>query len=212
MLDGNLSHSHTPQLNLRSLPAVSLELRLSRSLSQAEFRDFCAENRDLRVEQDKNGKLIIIPPVDYEGGIAESEAFGQLYIWAKAHKTGQVFSPTTGFKLPDGSTRSADGAFVSPERLAALAPEDRKQFPRLVPDFVIEVRSNSDRLKTLKKKMTDTWLKNGVRLAWLIDPQNQKAHVYRPGGSETEIANFDGELSGEEVCPGFVLDLRLFKK
>ena len=187
-----------------------LEIRLSRKLSEESFRQFCAENDLLRIEQDKNGNLIIMPPVDINGGIAESNAHGHLFIWLQRFGQGQTFSPTTGFKLPDGSIRSADGAWVSAEKMAALSAAERSKFARLVPDFVIEVRSTSDRIGKLKKKMTDTWMANGVRLAWLIDPKMRKAYVYRPGQAPEEIKGFDGSLSGEDVCPGFELDLRKF--
>jgi Uma2 family endonuclease len=202
----------TEHLLLRgaSLFGRGLDIRPSRRLSEEEFWAFCAENDTLRIEQDKNGQLIIMPPVDINGGIAEDEAHGQLYIWRTQQGGGHSFSPTTGFKLLDGSTRSADGAWASAEKMAALPPSERGKFARLVPDFVIEVRSTTDRLGKLKKKMTDTWIANGVRLAWLIDPIAQRAYVYRPGQAPEEIRGFDRSLSGEDVCPGFELDLRKF--
>ncbi len=185
----------------------SLELKYPRRLTEAEFRSFCAENRNLRVEQDKSGNLLVMPPVDTDGGIVESHVHGLLYNWWLQTKKGYTFSPTTGFKLPDGSTRSADGAWASADKVTALSPQQRKKFAPLVPDFVIEVRSQSDRLPKLKKKMTDTWMDNGVRLAWLIDPKMERAYVYRPGLVVEEVIGFDHALSGEDVCPGFTLDL-----
>lgn len=187
-----------------------LEIRLSRKLSEEGFRQFCTENDSLRIEKDKNGNLIIMPPVDINGGIAESNAHGHLFVWGQRFGQGQTFSPNTGFKLPDGSIRSADGAWASDEKMAVLSAAERSKFARLVPDFVIEVRSTSDRIGKLKKKMTDTWIANGVRLAWLIDPKMRKAYVYRPGQAPEEIKGFDRSLSGEGVCPGFELELRKF--
>jgi Uma2 family endonuclease len=110
--------------------------------------------------------------------------------------------------LPDGSVRSSDGAWANSDKVNALSPEERKKFASLVPDFVIEIRSSSDRLSKLKSKMKDTWIKNGVRLAWLIDPIARKAYIYRADGSEEVIPNFNHVLSGEDVCPGFQLDLK----
>lgn len=186
----------------------SLELKYPRRLTEAEFYAFCAENRDLRVEQDKNGNLLVMPPVDHDGGVAESTVHGYLFAWWLTHEQGLTYSPTTGFQLPDGSTRSADGAWASDEQVAALTPQQRKKFAPLVPDFVIEVRSQSDRISKLKKKMTDTWMDNGVRLAWLIDPKMKRAYVYRADLPVEEVIGFDHSLSGEDVCPGFTLDLR----
>lgn len=184
------------------------ELRFVPRYTHEEFVEFCAENPDLRLEQDKNGNILVMPPVDTDGGIAESHAHGLLYNWWLHYKKGNTFSPTTGFKLPDGSTRSADGAWASDEKVAALTPKQRKKFAPLVPDFVIEIRSKSDRIGKLKKKMTDTWIANGVRLAWLIDPKTKKAYVYRPDLPVEELDGFERSLSGEGVCRGFELDLR----
>lgn len=186
----------------------SVELRYPRRLTEAEFYEFCAENRDLRIEQDKNGNLLVMPPVEHDGGLTEFNVLGQLFIWWKEHQKGWAYSPSTGFKLPDGSTRSADGAWATDEKVAALTPKQRKKFAPLVPDFVIEIRSQSDRIGKLKKKMTDTWIANGVRLAWLIDPKAKKAYIYRPGQPVEELVGFERSLSGENVCPGFELDLR----
>ena len=213
---GNLHRPSAPVQDTQVLRfkfhSGSVELRSPRRLTEKEFYEFCAENRDLRIEQNKNGNLIIMPPVDHDGGVAESHAHGYLFAWWLSHEKGLTYSPSTGFKLPDGSTRSADGAWASAEKIALLSPQERKKFPPLVPDFIMEVRSSSDRISKLKKKMTDTWLANGVRLAWLIDPKQQKAYIYRADGSEEAVASFDGVLSGETVCPGLALDLRLFKK
>lgn len=173
-----------------------------------EFREFCAANPDLRIEMDKNKKLIIMPPVEHDGGFTEFNVLGHLFIWWKQYQKGLAYSPSTGFKLPDGSTRCADGAWATDEKVAALTPKQRKKFAPLVPDFVIEIRSESDRIGPLKRKMTDTWLANGVRLAWLIDPKTKKAYIYRPGRPVEELDGFERSLSGEEVCPGLELDLR----
>ncbi len=201
---------HSPNLKVlpRRLRETGFELRPSQRMTDAEFMEFCAENPDMRIEQDKNGKIILMPPVDFTGGIAESDVHGLLYMWWYRHKQGRTFSPATGFKLPDTSTRSADGAWASDEKIAAVKPADRQKFAPLVPDFVVEVRSNSDRIGKLKKKMTDTWIANGVRLAWLIDPKMKRAYIYRPGQPVEELQGFDHVLSGENVCVGLQLDLK----
>ncbi len=183
-------------------------MKISPRYTEEEFMEFCAENPELQIEVDKTGKLFIMPPVDYDGGIAESNAHGLLYNWWLQYQKGRTFSPTTGFKLPDGSIRSADGSWASEEKIAAITPTQRKKFAPLVPDFVMEIRSSSDRIGKLKKKMTDVWIANGVRLAWLIDPKMKKAYIYRLGRPTEELEGFDHLLSGENVCPGFELNLR----
>ncbi len=205
---GNIHTHQSIRIQNRWFIGAETEFKPSRRLTDAELMEFCAENPELRVEMNKNGKLIIMPPVDYDGGIAESDAHGLLYNWWLQYQKGRTFSPTTGFKLLDSSIRSADCAWASDEKIATVTSAQRKKFAPLVPDFVMEVRSSSDRIGKLKKKMTDTWLANGVRLAWLIDPKMKKAYVYRPGQPVEELVGFDHSLSGEDVCPGFEFDLR----
>ncbi len=205
---GNIHTQQPVRIARHWLSGTSAEIWLGRRLTEDDLVEFCAENPDLRVELDKNGKLIIMPPIDIDGGINEGKAFGYLFAWWLTHEKGAAFSPTTGFKLPDGAVRSADAAWASPEKIEALSPKERKKFAPLVPDFVIEIRSKTDRLSKLKKKMADTWIANGVRLAWLIDPKMKTAYVYRSDQSVEEFSGFDRSLSGENVCPGFELDLR----
>lgn len=205
---GNIQTHQSIRIQNRWFIGAETEFKPSRRLTDAELMEFCAENPELRVEMNKNGKLIIMPPVDYDGGIAESDAHGLLYNWWLQYQKGRTFSPTTGFKLLDSSIRSADGAWASDEKIATVTSTQRKKFAPFVPDFVMEVRSSSDRIGKLKKKMTDTWLANGVRLAWLIDPKMMKAYVYRPGQPVEELVGFDHSISGEDVCPGFEFDLR----
>jgi Uma2 family endonuclease len=183
------------------------EIKLPKALTDEQFFELCRKLPDYQIEQTKNGKLFIIPPVGIESGLYEDEANSELRDWRRAIGKGRTLSPSTGFKLPDGSRHSADGAWVTDEKLEALSAEEIKRFAPLVPDFVIEIRSNSDRIARLKKKMTDVWIKNGVRLAWLIDPVEKKAYVYRQNGTSETIPGFDHVLSGEDVCEGFKLDL-----
>lgn len=191
----------------KSIRNANIEFKIDRPMTEEEFIEFCAENDHLRIEQDKNGKLIIMPPVDFQGGVREGIAYGYLFNWWLSYQKGRVLSPSAGFKLPDKSTRASDGSWVSDERLSQMLPEDWTRFARLSPDFVIEVRSKTDRIGKLKKKMTDTWIANGVRLAWLIDPLQEKAYIYRENGSSETFDGFDHVLSGENVCPGLTFDL-----
>jgi Uma2 family endonuclease len=200
-----------PLILPKSLQGVSLEFKAERRLTEAELMEFCAKNRHLRAELDKNGKLIVMPPVDFDGGAREGIVYGYLFQWWLLYRRGQVFSPTTRFRLPDGgSLRAADGSWISPERIAEIAPSDKQKCARAMPYFVVEVRSSSDRLSALKRKMADSRMANGVRLARLIEPLQQRAYVYRSDDTVQEIAGFEGSLSGEEVCPGLSLDLSKF--
>ncbi len=184
------------------------EVKSTPRFTREEFQDFCAENSEMDFELDKNGNILIMPPMDFVGGVREGHAFGLLYAWWMNYRKGKALSPSAGFTLPDTSIRAADASWVSDERLAKLDAGEWTTFARIVPDFVIEVVSTSDRLPKVKKKMTETWLPNGVRLAWLLDVARETAIVYRPNAEPLELKGFDRELSGEDVCPGFVLDLR----
>ncbi len=176
-------------------------------MSEAEFDEFCLANPDLRIEQDPNGNIIIMPPSSYESGLHEAESLTELTLWNRRTQLGKVFSPSTLFKLPDGSKRMPDAAWVSLEKHNSLSEKERKSFAHIVPDFVIEVRSPTDRLKTLQTKMLTAWISNGVRLAWLIDPVEQQAWIFRADGSESHISDFNQILSGESLLPGFEFDL-----
>ncbi len=116
-------------------------------------------------------------------------------------------SMSTAYDLPDGSFCRADGAWIPLEKHHRLSKKEREQIPTIVPDFVMEICSQTDSISKLKKKMTEVWIANGVRLAWLIDPIRQKARVYRQDGSTEEVIDFSGSLSGENVLPGFELKL-----
>ena len=189
------------------LPLVTAE-----AMSEAAFEQFCAQNRELRIERETNGKVTINPPVYFDSGFFEGEVLGELRNFVKNSKLGgRVLSPSTGVKLPNGATKSPDASWISAEKLANLPAEERKKFAAVVPDFIIEIRSDSDKLGKLKRKMEQTWIGNGVRLAWLIDPVKQKAYIYRQDGTVDVVPNFEGKLNGEEVLPGFELDLGMLK-
>lgn len=126
-------------------------------------------------------------------------------MWADEDRTGVAFGSSSGFKLPNGATRSPDASWVERSRLASLTPKQRKECFPLCPDFVIELRSSTDRLKRLKEKMEE-YIANGARLGWLIDPLERKVYVYRPD-AEVEVLDDPATLSGDLVLPGFTPDL-----
>ncbi|MEH2400228.1 Uma2 family endonuclease [Nostoc sp.] len=193
------------------MTALILNLSPTIELTDEQFFQLCQNNRDLRLERTAQGELIIMPPTGWESGNRNSRLTQPLGNWADADGTGLAFDSSTGFKLPNGANRSPDASWVSRELLEALNPDPAKFLP-LSPDFAVELRSASDSLKTVQQKMQE-YIDNGVLLGWLIDPQNQQVEIYRPGQdvevlrrrspSETSPTS----LSGENVLPGFVLDL-----
>ncbi|MBD2448105.1 Uma2 family endonuclease [Nostoc sp. FACHB-152] len=174
-------------------------------LNDEQFYQLCVANSDLNLEMNASGELIIVPPVGGESGNQEAELITDLEIWNRQAKLGKVFSSSTIFILPNGAKRSPDAAWVKLERWEALTPEQRKKFPPLVPDFVIELRSETDRLITLQEKMQE-YIENGLRLGWLINPQDGNVEIYRLGKAVV-IIQIPAILSGEDVLPGFELQI-----
>ncbi|QKZ12700.1 Uma2 family endonuclease [Spirosoma sp. KUDC1026] len=174
--------------------------------SDDELYAFCLANPELRIERDETGHIIIMPPTGLESSFTNGELFGEVRNWNRRTKAGRTSESNGGYTLPDTSMRAPDVGWVSKERLMQVVPDELKKFARVCPDFVIEVRSESDSLKELQTKM-EKWLKNGVRLGWLVDPQEQKTTIYRPD-SETETKLFSETLSGEDVLVGFTMNIQ----
>ncbi|MBD2297985.1 Uma2 family endonuclease [Nostoc sp. FACHB-190] len=186
---------------------VVLNLEPIAHLSDEQFYQLCLANRDLSLEMSAAGELIIVPPVGGESGNQEAGLITDLEIWNRQAKLGKVFSSSTIFILPNGAKRSPDAAWVKLARWEALTPEQRKKFPPLVPDFAIELRSETDRLKSLQEKMQE-YIENGLRLGWLINYQDGTVEIYRLG-KPVEVIQIPTILSGEDVLPGFEMQLIL---
>jgi Uma2 family endonuclease len=174
-------------------------------LTDEQFYEICQNNRELKFERTTKGELIIMPPVGGESGNREADLIIDLGIWNRQTGLGFTFSSSTIFKLPNGSDRSPDAAWIIAERWQALTPEQRRKFPPIAPDFVMELRSVPDNLETLQAKMRE-YLDAGVKLGWLINPQQQQVEIYRLG-QQVEIRHLPAELSGEDVLRGFSLSL-----
>lgn len=190
---------------------VALILNLSSviQLNDDDFYNLCQVNRDLKLERTAKGEVVVMSPTGGEGGKKEADLIIDIGIWSRQTQLGIAFSSSTGFKLPNGAERSPDVAWVRQERWEALTPQQRRKFPPLAPDFVIELRSATDELGTLQAKMQE-YMDNGVRLGWLINPQQRQVEIYRLGQPK-ETQESPNSLSGEDVLPGFVLDLnRIF--
>ena len=184
----------------------SLPLDLSTlKLTDEQFCQLCIANPEQPLELTAAGVLVVMPPVGGESGSYESELGADVINWNRRTQLGKVFNSSTVFKLPDGSQRSPDVAWVERSRWEALTQEERKKFPPLAPDFVIELKSETDRLLKLQSKMQE-YRDNGVRLGWLINPQDRTVEIYRLG-QEVEVFSSPFSLSGEDVLPGFTLDI-----
>ncbi|MEK6480582.1 Uma2 family endonuclease [Catalinimonas sp. 4WD22] len=175
-------------------------------MSDDEFFQFCVDNPELRIERNEQQEIIIMSPTGTISGFNSSECFGQLYLWNKQSKLGKTFDSSTGFLLPDGSVRSPDAAWVSNQQWSQLTAEQKKKFAPLCPEFVIEVKSDSDNLGDLQKKM-QMWISNGCQLAFLIDPEVKQSFVYDKDGTVQQLKGFDKQLSGNAVLPDFLLEL-----
>ena len=176
-------------------------------LSDEQFFQLCQDNRDLRLERNAKGDLIIMPPTGGETGNSNAGITAQLWLWNNLHKLGVVFDSSTGFKLPNGADRSPDAAWIPLEKWQALTPQQKERFLPLSPDFVIELMSPSDNLETARKKMQE-YLDNGTRLGWLINRKTREVEIYRQGQA-VEILTDPESLSGESILPEFSLNLTL---
>jgi len=189
-----------------TLPPSELVLNISDTVLHADrnqFERLCQLNPDLRLELTSTGKLIIMAPAGWESSERNGDLTTQVSIWNRHTKLGKVFDSSGGFTLPSGAVRSPDVSWISNSKIAALSPQ--VAFPSVVPDFVIELRSKTDSLKTLQEKMLE-YQENGVQLGWLINPQNLEVEIYRLG-SDKEVLKSPTAISGEDVLSDFVLDL-----
>ncbi|OCR00502.1 hypothetical protein BCD67_10945 [Oscillatoriales cyanobacterium USR001] len=185
---------------------LTTPLELNIELTDEQFFQLCQNNRDLQFERTATGELIIMPPTGSETSNRNIDLSYQLQGWSRQNNLGKAFDSSGGFKLPNGAERSPDASWVSIERWNALTSEQQNKFAPLCPDFVVELRSPSDSLEKLRSKMRE-YIENGARLGWLIDRQNRRVEIYR-SNQEVEIISSPTHLSGEEVLPGFVLDLQ----
>jgi len=178
---------------------------LSEKLDDADFYELCQANQDWRIERTSNGDIIIMAPTGGETGRRNFDLSVSFGAWARADGTGVGFDSSTIFALPNGARRSPDLAWVKLSRWNAFTAEQRRGFPPLCPDFVVELRSHTDSLSALQDKMQE-YIANGAQLGWLIDPIEKKVYVYRPQ-AEVECLENPAIISGTALLKGFTLDL-----
>jgi len=191
-------------LSSSTLP-VNIPSTVQLIVNPEQFMEIAIANRDLKLERTATGELIVMPPTGGITGKKNIDIEGQLWLWNRQTKLGQVFNSSTGFLLPKGANRSPDAAWIRQDRWEQLTLEQQEGFPPLAPDFVLELRSKTDSLKMLQEKMQE-YIENGVRLGWLIDRKHQTVSIYRPN-QDIEILAQPLSLSGEDILPGFILDL-----
>ncbi len=193
---------------IEEMPPLVLRLAPAVKLTEKQFFAVCHLNSDLRLERTREGDIVVMPPAGGETSTRNGELTWSLFNWAKSDGTGLGFDSSGGFTLPNRAVRSPDAAWVKGSRWEALRPEDRRRFAPICPDFVVELRSPSDRLQDVQAKMLE-YLDNGAQLGWLIDPLEQKVHVYRPQ-APVELLDNPTTVSGDPLLPGFILDLGPF--
>ncbi len=185
--------------------ALTLKLPASATFSDDQFYELCLANRDLRIERSPTGEIILMPPTGGETGRLNASLNAHLWVWNKNSALGEVFDSSGGFRLPKGGVRAPDSSWVTLDRWNALTSEQKEKFPPICPDFVIELLSLGDRLLPLQLKMQE-YIDNGARLGWLINRKNSQVEIYRPQQA-TEVLKNPSTLSGEDVLPGFKLNL-----
>ena len=191
-------------LNLEDLE-FPVRLHTERPMTDDELLRFTSVNEGVWFEQESNGDLSIMTPPGGEAGGLHAELTIELGMWARQDGRGKVFAPDTGFRLPDGSMRAPDAAWISWVRWNALSREQQRKYPPLCPEFVVEVRSPSDRLAGQRAKMAE-WMNNGAELGWLVDPERKVVEIYRPG-REAELVEGASAVYGDGPVSGFVLEL-----
>ena len=185
--------------------ALTVNLDSVIKMTDDQFFELCQNNRELRFERNTNGELIIMPPTGGETGNRNGRLNQQLFNWSDTDGTGIAFDSSTCFKLPNGADRSPDASWIKLERWDALTDEEKQKFPPICPDFVIELLSPSDSLKTTQEKMQE-YIDNGVGLGILINRKSRQVEIYRQG-KEVEVLDSPAGVLGEDVLKGFVLNL-----
>ena len=170
------------------------------------FLEICRKNPDNRIERTQKGEIVFMAPTGGETGKFNASIIGIFYIWNKIQKKGKIFDSSTAFRLPSTAIRSPDLAFISTDRWNSLSIGEKESFPSICPDFVLEIRSKTDKLTDLQSKMEE-WIEGGCKLVWLLDIENLQFFIYKP---ESEVQVLQGRtvlLTGEDVLPEFTLSI-----
>jgi len=175
------------------------------SQSDADFLRCCEAHRDLHIERTAAGEILILPHSGWEHSARNAEIVAQLYAWSRRDDRGRALDPSVLYMLPNGAARSAHVSWILRSRIATLTADQRRGFPPICPDFVVELRSPSDRPKNLQAKMRE-WMENGAKLGWLIDPEARTVYIYRPGRTTERLVD-PRRVEGDHPIDGFVLEM-----
>lgn len=192
------------------LDKIVLKGKEMQMLTNEEFFALCQANPEINIERNNKREIIIMSPTGALSSNRNAEIIAQLRNWNDKTNLGFIFDSSGGFLLPDQSVKSPDAAWVSSEKWKALAEEEKESFAPVCPEFVVELKSKSDRLADLQGKMQE-WLANGVQLGWLIDPDEETVYIYRPQCDLQTEKGFYKKLPADPVLPGFKLELKKLK-
>jgi Uma2 family endonuclease len=180
-------------------------MQMALSQKDADFQRYCQAHRDLRIERTPAGKILILPHSGWANSARNAEIVAQLYRWSRRDDRGRAFDPSVLYMLPNGAARSAHVSWILRSRIATLTMDQKRGFPPICPDFVVELRSPSDRLRQVQAKMRE-WIDNGAKLGWLIDPEARTVYIYRPGQTTERLID-PRRVAGEPPVEGFVLEM-----
>lgn len=189
------------------MTAIILNLNSIVKLTDNQFYQLCRDNPEVKFERNTNGELIVMSPTGGGTGKRNALMIADFVIWNRQTKLGEVFDSSTCFKLPNGANRSPDVSWVKKERWDALSPEQQEKFPEVAPDFVLELMSPTDSLRETQEKMQE-YMDNGVKLGWLINRKTRRVEISR-SGQKPLVLESPRTLQGEDVLPGFILDLQI---
>lgn len=189
------------------MTAITINLNPIVRFTDDQFYQLCRKNPDVKFERNAKGELLIMSPTGGETGRINSEINADFGVWNRQTKLGVCFDSSTCFTLPNGANRSPDVAWIKKERWDSLTTEEKTKFPPIAPDFVLELMSPTDSLQETQKKMQE-YMENGVKLSWLINPKTRQVEIYRLG-KPVEILTAPLELSGEDILPGFILNMAI---
>ncbi|MBE9238393.1 Uma2 family endonuclease [Anabaena aphanizomenioides LEGE 00250] len=189
------------------MTAITINLNPIVRFTDDQFYQLCRKNPDVKFERNAKGELLVMSPTGGETGRINSEINADFGVWNRQTKLGVCFDSSTCFTLPNGANRSPDVAWIKKERWDSLTTEEKTKFPPIAPDFVLELMSPTDSLQETQKKMQE-YMENGVKLSWLINPKTRQVEIYRLG-KPVEILTAPLELSGEDILPGFILNMAI---
>jgi Uma2 family endonuclease len=193
--------------DILTMTAYTIDFSSVLEITDEQFYQLCRKNPDIKFERNARGELIVMSPTGGETGNKKIEIAGDFVFWNRQNQLGKLFDSSTCFQLPNGANRSPDIAWIKQSRWDQLTPEEKEKFPPIAPDFVLELMSPSDSLTATQAKMQE-YIENQVKLGWLIERKNRYVEIYRLGKSVEQL-NSPTNLSGEEVLPGFILDLQI---